>query len=139
MSNNDNIENINITLNDGIEIDKDINKYDNDHKDKTLTIAERHYQNHLKAVRKYQQKNRDIVNQKNINNYIKVKNTNQDYYNEILEQKKIHYNNNKDHILTTKKQYYIDNADAIKEKRRLYYHNVVKPRKELMKINKNIN
>lgn len=41
--------------------------YDNIHnfnqidKDKTLTIAERHYLNHLKPVRKYQQNNRDKV------------------------------------------------------------------------------
>ena len=68
MSNNDNIENINLNVNDVND------KY------KTLTIAERHYQNHLKPVRKYQQNNRDKVNQKNIDNYIKVKNTNTDYY-----------------------------------------------------------
>jgi hypothetical protein len=64
-----------------------------------------------------------------------VKNTNTDYYNQILEQKKTHYNINKDHILSNKKLYYIDNAESIKEKRRLYYLNVVKPRKDKLKNN----
>jgi len=47
MSNNDIIH---LTIN-------DVNDFE-----LTFTIAERHYQNHLKAVRKYQQNNRDKVN-----------------------------------------------------------------------------
>ena len=105
-------------------------------KNNNLTVAERHYINHLKAVKKYYEKNRDKLNDKNISNYLKIKNDNDQLYNEILEQKKTHYENNKEHILSIKKQYYMDNIDAIKEKKRLYYQNVVKPKKEQEKLEK---
>jgi hypothetical protein len=99
-----------------------------------LSVSERHYLNHIKAVRKYQQNNKDKINNKNISNYLNIKNNNDHQYSDILEQKKNHYYNNKNDILNKKKQYYIDNIDVIKQKKYIYYHTVVKPKKEQEKL-----
>ena len=106
-----------------------------------LTPAEKHYLNHLKAVKKYQNKNRDKINSQNILYYSKIKNENDTtQYNDILEQKKNHYINNKIDILDKKKQYYIENKDSIKQKKNIYYHTVIKPQREkeiLLKLQNN--
>jgi hypothetical protein len=101
-----------------------------------LTPAEKHYKNHLIAVSNYQKRNPDKIHEKNSRHYLKIKNENLERYNDILEQKKIYYHNNKDINIDKRKQYYLDNKDVIKDKKKLYYHNVVKPRKELEKLNK---
>jgi len=105
-----------------------------------LSVAERHYLNHLKAVKKYYHNNKDKLNNNNIINYHNIKNNNDELYNQILEQKKIIYENNKEHILSNKKNYYQSNIDQIKEKKKIYYQNVVKPKNQLLKkLNKSIN
>jgi glucan-binding YG repeat protein len=98
-----------------------------------LTPAEKHYKNHLKAVSNYQKRNPEKVHKKNTRHYLKVKNENVELYNNILEQKKIYYYNNKDVNAEKRKQYYLEHKDDIKDKKKLYYINVVKPKLELKK------
>ena len=98
-----------------------------------LTPAERHYKNQLKASSNYQKRNPEKIHLKNAKYYSKIKEFNNDQYNNILDQKKKHYIDNKEQILDKKKQYYLDNKDDIKEKKKLYYHNVVKPKLILQK------
>ena len=72
-----------------------------------LSPAERHYKNHLKAVSNYQKKHPDKVNIKNIKLYAKIKETNPEKYNEILQQKKDYYAKNKDEIARKQREYYL--------------------------------
>ena len=83
-----------------------------------LTVEQRYYKQHLIAVSNYQKRNRDKIREKNAIYYLKIKADKIDQYNDVLEQKKIHYINNIDHI---------------KEQKKLYYQNVVKPKLLLKK------
>jgi hypothetical protein len=83
-----------------------------------LTVEQRYYKQHLIAVSNYQKRNRDKIREKNAQYYAKIKANKIDQYNDVLEQKKIHYINNK---------------DIIKEQKKLYYQNVIKPKKLLLK------
>jgi hypothetical protein len=96
-----------------------------------LSVAEKHYKNHLLAVHRYENKNRDKIREKNRNYYSKLKNENSDKFNELLDYHKNIYTNNKDSILDKRKEYYILNKD----RQKLYYQNVVKPKLLLKKQN----
>jgi hypothetical protein len=94
-----------------------------------LSVAEKYYKNHLLAVHRYEDKNRDKIREKNRAYYLKLKNENNNKYNELIEYHKNQYTINKDTILDKSKQNYLLN----KEKKKLYYQNVVKPKLLLKK------
>ena len=68
--------------------DNHINVKNDIKNDENLSVAERHYLNHLKAVKKYYNNNKNKLINNNISNYLNIKNNNDILYNEILEQKK---------------------------------------------------